>query len=303
MTDDNWDVVIEDRSNERIRQIVEEQDWTLYEEEPDPYVYILGLDPGGTTGVAMLRIDSRDDEIKPELVYLHQIPDGRYGFKRFFNYSVPRENVIIVSEKWKERNRKGVDREPQYIEGSMHIIWDDENINYQYPEVKEQVPDEWLKKNNLWTEGKRHQMDALKHAFAYLRNEEHSATIESLGGKDESPMAEPGEAEEAQLDEEGGQDGEDAVEEAMAKAMAALAEAAEEAAQAAQAMAEALTQGGGVGDDNGKAGGPGQEDTNYRDWDSTKEGFDGTRGKRTVGGAFAGYDTDGADEGKVLFEL
>lgn len=196
---------------ERVKRIIEDTDWSIYEEpeaEPDPFMYILGLDPGGTTGVAMLRIDTTDDKINPELVYLHQIADGRYGFKDWFLGSKVNPKLIIVSEKWKERNVKGANREPQYIEGSMHMLWDDDNIVYQYPDQKELIPDEWLKENNLWTPDKRHQMDALKHAFAYLRNEEHSATLESLSnmgepddgeGNKPEPMAQPGDAERATI--------------------------------------------------------------------------------------------------------
>lgn len=171
------------------------------EEEVDPYIFVMGLDPGGTTGVAMVRVDTRDEELNPELIYLHQIPDGRYGFKDWFADSVIEDNVIIVSEKWRERHIKGADREPMYIEGGIHMLWGDENVVYQTPDYKELVPDEWLVENNLWTENGRHQMDALKHVFAYLRNDGHSATVKSLAGESDEPMAEPGAAENAQLEQ------------------------------------------------------------------------------------------------------
>lgn len=265
------------------------------EEQADPYIYILGLDPGGTTGVAMLRIDSRDDKINPELIYLHQITDGRYGFKEFFEGSEVRDNVIVVSEKWKERNVKGADREPQYIEGGMHMLWGDDNIEYQYPDMKPLVPDEWLKENNLWTENRRHQMDALKHAFAYLRNQEHSATLESLAGEpgEGEPMAEPGAAEQAQLADPSGtpQDGESA------------GEGEGEGEGESQSFEELLAQiiedlqdGADSGEDD-RGAGSGQGAGGYGGYEESKA----KRSERELNGAFAGFNPTEEDV-TVLFE-
>lgn len=249
----------------------------LPQEEEDPYLYVLGLDPGGTTGVAMLRIDPEDDTVRPELVYLHQISDGRYGFKDFFEGSSVRDNVIIVSEQWAERNIKGADREPQYIEGSMHMLWDDDNIEYQKPTQKELVPDEWLKQNNLWTEGKRHQMDALKHAFAYLRNDGHSATVNSLGGRDDTPFAQPGEAQDAQLGD-GGAEGDvfDNISEVFRQLGKVTGEASFEQ------LADAL---------EGKNTGWGKDTREHH----------GKRRERN--GAFAGFGPEGADDGETVLLL
>lgn len=263
----------------------------------DPYQYVLGLDPGGTTGVACLRIDTRDEKAKPELIYLHQIADGRYGFKTFFNGSTIAENVTVVSEKWKERNIKGADREPQYIEGGIHMLWGDENVVWQYPDQKELIPDDFLKKNNLWTEGKRHQMDALKHALAYLRNEGHSGTLDSL--TDESgeaePIAQPGQADASQLDQGQGESGDGEAEggapgnmQEIMEAIQALAEAAAEAGEATgshtptaeemQAAAEAY---------NGTQDAP--EDTRKRT-------------KRERNGAFAGFNPAEESGGVTLLD-
>lgn len=272
--------------------------WEEFEEEPDPHVYIMALDPGGTTGVAMLRIDTRDDKINPELIYLHQITDGRYGFKEWFYGSTVQPNVVIVSEKWRERHIKGADREPIYIEGSMHMLWGDENIEYQYPDVKELIPDQWLKDNNLWTEGKRHQMDALKHAFAYLRNEEHSATVESLSGEgDGEPMAQPGQAENAQLDPSQGSAGSSA--EAMAEAMEQLGEAAEGTGQAVAQLLEELKPYEETYNENHVYQQTTEEAPDI-DFSSLIKDHKGT--KRTRNGAFSGFNPEDAGEGRTLFD-
>lgn len=267
----------------------------------DPYVYVIALDPGGTTGVACLRLldDGTGNPIqdaKPELGYLHQIEDGRRGFKTFFNGSEIGGNIIMVSEKWKERNIKGADREPQYIEGGIHMLWDEDNVVWQYPDQKELIPDEWLKEQNLWTEGKRHQMDALKHAFAYLRNEGNSATLESLSGMADETMAQPGEADGAQLGDQGGsgepgEGGEPAPSKSMAEAMSELAEAAQEAAED-----EGATPGEGEGEGGAGEAAPGGYGSDPEDKRN--------RSRREVNGAFAGYNPADEETSQVtvLFE-
>lgn len=277
-------------------------DWlTQVEWEPeapvDPYIYIIGLDPGGTTGVACLRLYAGPEvedpikDSKPELGYLHQIADGRYGFKTFFGGSEIAENVIIVSEKWKERNVKGADREPQYIEGGIHMLWGEESVEWQYPDKKELIPDEWLKEQNLWTEGHRHQMDALKHAFAYLRNSGNSATLESLSGKSEETMAQPGDAENAQL----GEPQEGAGASNLAEAMQGLAEAVQAATEAMEATPADAAQG-----EFGEAHSESLEHNGHADTPEDNR----ERTRREVNGAFAGYNpaNEETESATVLYE-
>lgn len=288
-------------TNERITEIVETQDWSWVDEEVevDPYLYILGLDPGGTTGVAMVRIDPEDDKMKPELVYLHQIKDGYDGFKDWFYGSEPGLNTIIVSEKWKERNIKGADRTPQYIEGAMRWAWGEENVVWQFPDKKELIPDQWLKDNNLWTEGHRHQMDALKHIFAFLRNDGHSATLESLSGRADEAMAPEGAGNDAQLSEpEEGEAGAQNPAEALAEALEAMAEAQIGDEQAPGEAAEGDE--GEIGEGRGGQGGRGVDTTQGGyDMDPDRK-YEGTRKKRERNGGFAGFEPEGADEGAVL---
>jgi hypothetical protein len=281
-------------------------DWGDEEEFVDPYSYVLGLDPGGTTGVALLRYT---ENTLPQLVYLHQIPDGLQGFHDFFEVSYPDRNVTIVSEKWKERNIKGADRTPVYIEGYQFGLWyvpikrgeaGEKNgvVVYQYPEVKELVTDEFLKSQNLWTPGKPHQMDALRHAIAYLRNNRHRPTQKSMSGEpqdNENPdqlIADPGEAESKELGEGDAKDAAEAMEQA--------GEAAREAAEAMSALAEALSEGDpaeaeGQGEPNGSGGNGGQGEGRI-DPDISQK-----RKRRERNGVFAGFDPDG--EESVLYDL
>lgn len=185
-------------------EVIEQDDNWL---EEVTYKYVIGQDPGGTTGVAVLRYT---DNTPPELVYLHQIPDGREGFFYFFVGTDVGEGTdcVSVSEKWETREGiHSANLEPVYIEGVQYAIWIDQTI-YQSPRVKNMVGDEFLKANNLWTEGKRHQMDALLHALYYLRSIGHEPTLEALAGEAAEPLAEPGEADEKTLPQPGGSGGE-----------------------------------------------------------------------------------------------
>ena len=254
------------------------------------YQYVLGQDPGGTTGIALLRYT---ENTAPELVYLHQIPDGREGFFYFFIGSNVGEgtNITSVSEKWETREGVyGANLEPVYIEGVQYAIWVDQT-HYQSPKVKPVIGDEFLKNNNLWTEGKRHQMDALLHALYYLRSIGHRPTLEALSGELGRPLAQPGEADEKTLPQPGGSgegepsegDGEgQGFAEAFENFLKDLQEAAEEASKSNIGGAEEGGDGDPVGD--GVLGVAGVcEDDGVK--------LIGTQ-KRTLNGGFIGFLDD-----------
>lgn len=174
-------------------------EWEVIDDVIDDHKYILGLDPGGTTGVAMIRYT--DDEL-PELIYLHQITAGMPGYFSWFTGTRVGwgTNVTAVSEQWVEHDKKGVDRTPIHIEGVQYAQWGDDMV-YQTPDTKQLIPDSFLKEQNLWTPNRRHQMDALIHALAYLRNLGHKPLIEALTNRTEQTIAQPGEVEAKELGE------------------------------------------------------------------------------------------------------
>lgn len=288
-------------------------------EEVDPYLYFMGMDPGGTTGIAMLRILAEDEKAKPELIYLHQIEDGRYGFKEFFAGSTIDSNLTVVSEKWRERNVKGANREPQYIEGGIHMLWGEENVEWQYPDVKDVITDEYLKSQNLWTEGKPHQMDALRHVLAYLRNSGHAGTLDTMNpdGSGET-IAQPGEAQDAQLPQSGqgepgeGEDGAEGQGTTFEQAMEALTQAAQEMAQAAEQTGDDFQEfADAMGDPQGVGEGEPVADADFIP-PAPPEGWGGfapvaddglNRSRRERNGAFAGFNpVDYEDEGTTLLD-
>lgn len=261
------------------------------------YKYVLGLDPGGTTGVAMLKYT---DDTLPQLVYLHQIEDGLGGYVEYFHGSEISENTHVASEKWVEHDKKGVDRTPFIIEGAQAAQWwmFADRLTYQTPEMKSLIPDEFLKEQNLWTEGKRHQMDGLIHALVWLRNHGHKPTIEALYGEQEAgerKIAAPGEAKDKEMSEE------------VQSAMEALAEAMKQMGDAAQEMADALAEVGQLdGDSEGEAAGSaGGDSKEHGEHELPPEvEVKGEREKITKNGVFAGYQPDEAEraETKELFD-
>lgn len=278
--------------------------WDDDEEEVivDPYKYVLGMDPGGTTGLALLRYS---DTTLPELVYLYQVPDGRYGFESFFRGSLLAENVDVASEQWVEREVKGSDREPIYIEGVMYALWRDNGVTYQTPDMKQLVPDQWLKDNNLWVPGKRHAMDALIHAIIWLRNNDHIPTLKNLAGEPGDKIAQPGEAQGKDISWTP-TEGDDSKEDDnfippdfsdLADRMQELAKAAAEAAKGADGDAEQA--GGGSGDDAQEGGGEVEGDGGQPGVAISDPELKGKRKRREKGGGFTGYEPKEAEEGET----
>ncbi len=246
--------------------------------------------------MAMLRYT---ENTLPELIYLHQIPEGMRGFKDWFQGSTTSEKLTIVSEQWVEHEVKGADRTPTYIEGIEFAFWDDDVV-YQTPDMKQLISDEWLQENNLWTPGKRHQMDALIHALVYLRNNDHRPTQESLAddGEESEPMAQPGDAEDAQISEEGSEQGENEREFMEAMGQEADDEEGEEEGSV-EDVEEGETQGEGK-PTNVIGYGPGG-DNEKREHGKLEEPK-GTRKQRELNGTFAGYDVDDGGKSTDLFE-
>lgn len=243
--------------------------------ETEQFKYVVASDPGGTTGVAALRYKDSD---MPELVYLHQIPDGVVGFYDFFGMSETQENVAVVSEVWEDRALKGADQTPLVIQGAQYAIWQGE-IEYQSPSLKKLISDQWLKDNNLWTPGRRHQMDALIHAFVYLRNQGHRPTLEALSDMPTDPIEKPGGAEEKQL-EGSGNPGLDPESDELAELLTGLAKAME-------------------GDDEGEGSGDGEYDDDAVGYGTTDKEAVGLV-RKEINGVFVGYEP--ADENtSVLF--
>lgn len=137
---------------------------------------ILSLDPGGTTGYALLGV--KEDE--GALVYRSgQIKDSLKGFLDF-HWDVLEDMPItkIICESFTLREGiYGADLSPVYIIGALEALYPTIEIVYQEPKLKPLCDDDRLKRLGLHEPGKPHRNDAIRHAVIYLRNNKHMPTL------------------------------------------------------------------------------------------------------------------------------
>lgn len=142
---------------------------------------VLGLDPGGTTGVSYFHYD--DSGV--ELLWHKQIEGSLQGFLNFHWDQL--EDVWIdkiVCESFTLREGvHGADLSPVYIIGALEALYPTTEIIYQEPKLKPLCDDTRLKRMGLHTPGRGHAMDAVRHVMIYLRNSKHMPTL-NLGWRD-----------------------------------------------------------------------------------------------------------------------
>lgn len=258
------------------------------------FKYVLGLDPGGTTGLAIFRYT---DETLPELVFLDHIEGGMLGYYDYFFESYLDENLVAVSEKWVSRpGVRNPDITPAYIEGVQLAQWGQNRVLYQTPDMKQMVPDQILKDQHLWVPNARHAMDATIHVLVYLRNIKHKPTLEALSGIHLETIGETDDSK----DKFGGGtgDGDGAgFESALAKALAELADKGDQEGQGAGGEDDGdgpgSTPNGDVADGQPGVGGVENPDDikNGEDRGIVLEKDDGKkRSKREKNGVFIGFD-------------
>lgn len=237
--------------------------------QPEPDQYILSFDPGGTTGMCLIRYNK--DSLN--LSVLAQISDGHMGFYDNLigvpaGFDTP---TTLVSEKWVEHGVKGADRTPLVIEGVQYAFWPDQVI-YQTPAMKHDISDELLKEIGVWTEGKPHQMDALRHALIFLRNSMHEPTLKMLN--DGAPMPQDGDGEGTPQQAQGGSNEVDPE--------------AEDADGGLPAYLAVL-----------RDGQESDEDSEDKLAQMAKDIYDR---ERDLDGAFAGYEADSGEERKLMID-
>ena len=133
----------------------------------------LCLDPGGTTGVALLEYDEKNYEF----IRTWQIKNGLQGFLDFHwdeLEDIQIDEIICESFDLRE-GVHGADLSPTYIIGAVEALYPRNLINiiYQKPSQKHLCGDERLKKLRLHEPGRPHASDAVRHGIIYLRNKKH----------------------------------------------------------------------------------------------------------------------------------
>ena len=138
---------------------------------------ILSLDPGGTTGYAIIEV-SEDTEL--EVLKIGQIKNSLKGFLDF-HWDVLDDWKIdkIVCESFNLREGiYGADLSAVYIIGALEALYPTIEINYQEPALKPLCDNDRLKRLGLYIPGKEHAMDAVRHGVIHLRNLKHMPTLE-----------------------------------------------------------------------------------------------------------------------------
>lgn len=138
---------------------------------------ILSLDPGGTTGYAIILV-SEDTEL--EVLKVGQIKNSLKGFLDF-HWDVLDDWKIdkIVCESFNLREGiYGADLSAVYIIGALEALYPTIEINYQEPALKPLCDNDRLKRLGLYIPGKEHAMDAVRHGVIHLRNSKHMPTLE-----------------------------------------------------------------------------------------------------------------------------
>jgi hypothetical protein len=137
---------------------------------------LLSLDPGGTTGYALLEVE---DDQEATLHRTGQIKGSLKGFLDF-HWDVLEDMPItkIICESFTLREGiYGADLSPVYIIGALEALYPTTEIVYQEPKLKPLCDDDRLKKLGLHEPGKPHRNDAVRHAVIYLRNNKHIPTL------------------------------------------------------------------------------------------------------------------------------
>lgn len=153
---------------------------------------VLAIDPGAKSGIALYDTDTK-------FLALEIIPNGLAGFQRWWSFHIELAaasqmgNLTIVCESFEvEEGTHGIDLTPVEIIGWLKglpvvIQWQRRNQRGKASLVSNAV----LKQAGLYPKRgelkEGHQVEALRHALAYLVKIRHMPTILLLHPREETP--------------------------------------------------------------------------------------------------------------------
>lgn len=138
---------------------------------------ILSIDPGGKTGVAVLKYSP---ETPVELLHWFEIPDSLKGFISWHraNKGVFEWDLVVCESFTLRPSVKFPDLSPVYIIGALIALEPDIEIEFQSPSQKHLCDDNRLKTMGFHKPGLGHANDAIRHGIIYLRNKRHMPTLQ-----------------------------------------------------------------------------------------------------------------------------
>lgn len=137
---------------------------------------LLCLDPGGTTGWAFVHYD---ENTAPFVSAQGQITGGVIGFLHWYTTLGVSWQGTVCESFILRPGVHGADITPAYVIGALEAqaFNNNEVVNYQAPSQKKLCDDDVLKRMGLYTPGKPHSNDAIRHGIIYLRNQKHLPTL------------------------------------------------------------------------------------------------------------------------------
>lgn len=137
---------------------------------------ILSLDPGGTTGWAIIEYSDTEE---PKLLDCGQVANGLEGFIDWYSKIDDYELDGVICESFTLRlGVKFPDLSPVYIIGALNAFeYNRLHIVMQPPTMKPLCSDEVLKRINFYQVGLPHGNDAIRHGIIYLRNKRNRPTL------------------------------------------------------------------------------------------------------------------------------
>lgn len=136
---------------------------------------ILGLDPGGTTGVSLLSFGISNE---PKVISFTQVPDGLKGFLSWYHSTTHNWDFVVCESFTLRPGVHGADITPTYIIGALEALEQYRTkVYYQAPSQKKLCDDDALKRLGVYQPGFPHATDAIRHSIIYLRNAKHIPTL------------------------------------------------------------------------------------------------------------------------------
>ena len=136
---------------------------------------ILGIDPGGTTGISLIEFTPGTE---PKLLATSQVGNGLKGFLRWHKMATYRWDFVVCESFTLRPGIHGVDITPAYVIGALEALENPRSkIHFQPPSSKPLCDDDTLKRLGLYTKAYPHSNDATRHAIIYLRNVRHMPTL------------------------------------------------------------------------------------------------------------------------------
>jgi hypothetical protein len=136
---------------------------------------ILGVDPGGTTGVSLIEFGFNT---QPKVLKFTQIPNGLDGFLAWYHTAHHDWDLVVCESFTLRPGVHGVDLSATYVIGALQALEQYRTkIFYQAPSQKSLCDDEAMKQLGVYLPGNPHANDAARHAIIYLRSVKHLPTL------------------------------------------------------------------------------------------------------------------------------